>query len=29
MKNRFIILAVGILMVCLLPLAVSAQQQEW
>ncbi len=27
MKNRFIILAVGILMVCLLPLAVSAQQQ--
>ncbi len=29
MKNRFIILAVGILMVCLLPLEVSAQQQEW
>jgi len=30
MKNRFIILAVGILMVCLLPVTASAQNsQEW
>lgn len=29
MKNKMIAMAVGILMVCLLPVVASAQQQEW